>query len=515
MDETINTLEKLLNFLPDAYAFTMVKDGSREFQIFNSFMGNIVSGGHESRHPYPLIHDIVNIVFERDRVSFKPVEDFPAEFGRSYRYFLDNLLRYDKSIQEVSNLLDHMTSPEKLLFLDIFLPCLGSKLEKFIPEGKREVLITYAPKIPIDQGAFLLARKKKHGSRYANLIKAGLGAWLKQFESNGKHPIFEEEDLFVFHFYVYLRKRTGNLQLKENEDRLNEDIGLLKEYSSILRIFPHYSQDIIRKARKLQDKLVPVKEESIFSFGGYAGLRLGGNLDHAESLLPSELACMEEDPRESPDPFDVNVMENRLLFFSHEQNFSLKKKRRFHIIFWEPQDMNYRSRLLPTRWPFCFLSLIFQIVGFFRDYFSLRYYPFQFVFNKECEEGEKTSNLLNIIAKRDYPDIRITTHIHQPEQMPVYFEKEITGSARDHSCIFFTHEKYLNHKDEDKRPMVPEKFKDVHQIRVFFGSGSNTGSKTVFGIDGEKFDPVQTEKDAQNALIRLRDELTLKVVEGR
>ena len=90
-------------------------------------------------------------------------------------------------------------------------------------------------------------------------------------------------------------------------------------------------------------------------------------------VLPSELAQMEND--QPVDVFDLNLVEKRLLYFKRDQQVDIRRKRRFHVVFWSPERFDYRPSVVPVRWPYLLLGVIFDVVRFFRDELSITNCP--------------------------------------------------------------------------------------------------------------------------------------------
>src|SRR5262249_53409303 len=70
-----------------------------------------------------------------------------------------------------------------------------------------------------------------------------------------------------------------------------------------------------------------LEDEDAYPVGGVASLSNRGSM---ESLLHSQLAYMEDD---RPDPFDVKILRDELLYYSRDENQFYRRRRRFRFQF--------------------------------------------------------------------------------------------------------------------------------------------------------------------------------------
>ncbi len=507
--------EELHCYLADSLSLVMVRESGLGLSLFLSFYDEVVLCQYEFKKGLPsfsLVYDVTALVILGSQARFVRLDRYPAPFGRDYRDVLDYLQRYDDSVTEVVGLVAGMTPAERETFLPFFLHTLIRRLAEWVEPGNTcefEYFPENRPAVDADEYCTL---RKGFKLLYVGMLQESMGSWLQNFQQ-ARQPLFAEDDLFVFRYYVKLRDMfdSDNQEhaRKLSTEELTRFLGILKQYGRLLAGFQPYDNKLIRAARKIRETLVPVEEQSLVACGGYAGLRPSGNLDRVESLLPTELAFVEEN-QAGPDLFDVHLIEDRLLFFTRDRHFSLRKKRCFHIIFWEADKMDYRSAHMPIRWPFIFLAIIFQMIGLFRDYFFLRYYPFQFVFGGSSSYGEEIGNLLCLLAARDFPDIRITSEVVGNDGLEPYFSREIKGGRGDHTCLIF------GRRQEVVNARLPEGYQDLHQVRVFF-EGHEDSANIDCGIIGcAPFSQILTDtSNTWQTLHRLRDHLTLEVIGGR
>jgi hypothetical protein len=472
--------------------------------------GTVEAGGIHAP-PYGVVHDITALVFAPDRMHFRvPAGCAGGEVG-SYRDWLDHLQRYDPSIRAAAGMVARLLGTDRRVFLSCFMVMLCIRLIETVTLRNRAPAIHLAlTDRRLSPGEFQRALREAGAPRYLDALRAATGD-LARAAQGTRQPLFAERDLFVFRYYVHFHEQNRRAAQTAPDWTFWRFVKLLGGYGDLCRSFLPYSSDVIRRARRIREKLIPVKEESLFSFGGYAGIRQGGNPEVAGALLPSELAYIEDcpGPVAEADLFDVNLAEQRLLYFARERNFTLRKRRKFHIIFWNPDALDYRHPLLPGQWSFVLLSVVFQMIALFRDVFMLRYYPFQFVFNDPTRTSD-LQQVLRLVAGRDFPDVEISEGFMRPGDIEGYLDAHLQGDAADHSCVFFMH------RDNCDEAVMPPRYAFVHHLRVSCG-GAAAGNAAGLRIEApapESFD-IQPGTDYRKVLTAFRDELTLRVIAGR
>ncbi|MCP4756906.1 MAG: hypothetical protein GY866_39085 [Proteobacteria bacterium] len=507
----ISNREELLTYLADIQSFTMVKETSLGYNVFSTFLDFVPLKFENILPLYPLVHDITALVYAREQYRFKSVDRYPAEFARLYFDFLDRLLCYDASVRRTTLFVEKMTPRQRRIFLKFFLIRLARNLVKYADTENDTLSDIYH-----SQGEYLSQREYHEASAsskrsfYAEILKTNLEHWFDRVHSfhrssSGESAFFAPRDLFLFHYYVFFKENNPEL---EDED-IDSFIKTLGTYAELVKNFSPYSKSVLRHARKLQGVMVPLKEDSLSAYGGYTGLRPNGELDHPESILPSELSYMDNDPKEI-DLFDIHMMESRVLFFLKEHKYSQRKRRRFLVVFYDLPSMEYKSVLLPARWSFVFLAIVFQMIGLYRDVFDSKSYSFHFAFSGQPDKHADLERILDLIAQRDFPDVQIAIRSTDFSKMDAHLEREMSGHSDDYTLVVFAKD---GNRDE---VILPKKYDGIHQVKIVF-SGDKAGSKVRFGIQGDERATyeVAAKDEAMHKINRLRDDLTLRVIAGK
>jgi hypothetical protein len=192
-----------------------------------------------------------------------------------------------------------------------------------------------------------------------------------------------------------------------------------------------------QQTRSAHAHQIAVEDERSPSMGGYSGLRSGGSLDQINALLPSELAQMEGHAGRpgAVDAFDVNLVEKRLLYFKRDQQLDVRRKRSYHFVFVAPADFDYRPSVVPARWQYLFLAVVYDAIRFFRDELKVNTYSFCFVFQGRQRGMDKYLRLIDALRGQDFPDARIESHVLDADQMPEYVDELTSEPGEDHVVL--------------------------------------------------------------------------------
>jgi len=207
----------------------------------------------------------------------------------------------------------------------------------------------------------------------------------------------------------------------------------LREYSAIGSHLRPVSLRAAQRTRSARWRQREVRDERSPSMGGYSGLRTGGTLEQLNAVLPSELAQMETGG--GLDLFDVNLAEKRLLFFQRDQRIDMRRRRRFHVVFWGAARFDYRPAVLPARWPTLFLALVFDVIRFFRDELAASNCSFAFVFAGHGEDIDRYQRLIAAIREQDFRDVDITCGALEAKQLRAHLEGAVTADHDEHVLL--------------------------------------------------------------------------------
>jgi hypothetical protein len=361
---------------------------------FHEAMQSIVNDTRLASHPpFGVVTDLLKIVFHRDEVE---VVSSNTEWEGAGRYRLRLLLpwlRDDLSLEATSLVAQNRRGVVRRRFLPFLAREIGRALHDLCRfpvriECQRLPPVAALRRGPIEREALVLARESVH---------ALAAAW-----RDGGRLLTGEQVLLL----TYVRDEA--------------DVVPLREYHAVRSRLLPINLKTVQRARNARYSHCEVRDLRSPSMGGYSGLRAGGNLEQLSAIVPSELAQMETDMK--PDTFDINLLEKRLLFFERDQQIDIRRRRRFHVVFWAPSSFDYRPAVVPARWQYLFLGVVFDIIRFFRDELSITNCPFYFVFHGEVEGVERYERLIAAIREQDFRDVDIACFVLEHGRLARHFE---------------------------------------------------------------------------------------------
>lgn len=252
-----------------------------------------------------------------------------------------------------------------------------------------------------------------HDRLVARLAKQ-LQRWVRQWRDT--QPLFSQEDIDLL---SYVRRE--------------EDVPIIKEYSKARRLLRPVDPVIAKRTRAAHAHLVEVDNVRSPSMGGIAGITAGGDIEKITSIVPSELAMME--PGSSLDLFDVNLLENRLLSFVRDHNVDVRRNRSFHIVFLSPESLESMPAVIPFRWQYFFIAVVFDIISYYRHYFGLKRFPFYFVFPEHSDQATDVFDLIAMVHARDCPDVVVETHALPETRINEYTRTRTAVDRNDESVV--------------------------------------------------------------------------------
>jgi hypothetical protein len=217
-------------------------------------------------------------------------------------------------------------------------------------------------------------------------------------------------------------------------------------------------------------------------------------------VLPSELAQME--PGSSVDLFDLNLVEKRLLYFKRDQQIDIRRKRRFHVVFWSPERFDYRPSVVPVRWPYLLLGVIFDVVRFFRDELSITNCPFYFVFDGKSAELDRYHRLITAIREQDFRDVDIACSALAAGQLHEQLHGLVGNDDEEHVVLC------LAERGTADPGIVPP---EMALLQLEFAAGA--GADSVMLADGdERHEFAITDDESLGVeLNRLRNQLAVSM----
>jgi hypothetical protein len=359
-----------------------------------------------SHPPLAVVADVLRILFHRDEVDIVPVSN-DDESARRYRLAVVlPLLRDDPSMEALGPVARSRRGPARGRFLRYLAREIGRALHDVCSFPTRidcprlpEVDALHAT--PLDQEA------RKLESAALHLLAS---AW-----PEGRCLLSEEQVALL----RYVRDEA--------------DVVPLREYYLIRSRLRPVSLRAAQRTRSARYRQREVRDERSPSMGGYSGLRAGGTIEHINALLPSELAQMESGNQ--IDLFDVNLAEKRLLYFQRDQRIDIRRRRRFHVVFWAASRFDYRPSVVPARWPYLFLGVVFDVIRFFRDELAVTNCPFYFVFRGKCEDIDRYQRLIGAIQEQDFHDVEIVCAAVEAGRLREHLQSAMGADDEEHVLL--------------------------------------------------------------------------------
>jgi hypothetical protein len=406
-------------------------------------MGSIVSDIMLATHPpLAVVRDVLRIVLHHEDVRLSTEGPF-ADLARRYRLgVLATLLRDDPSIEQLAR----VAATKRGRARERFISFLARELGRSLSELCSFPVVIKCPDLPSAQACQTapVAADPLHVEAEALWCVVRVWASVRR--------LFSAEQVMLL---TYLRDEA--------------DVVPLREYHSISSRLQPMGLRTARQTRSAHCHQIEVKDERSPSIGGYSGLRSGGNLDQINTLLPSELAQMESGTGApaAVDAFDLNLIEKRLLYFKRDQQIDVRRKRYYHVIFVAPADFDYRPSVVPARWQYLFLGVLFNAIRFFRDELKLKSYSFYFVFLGQQRGISKYLRLIDAVRCQDFRDAEIASHVVDGKQLASYLEESSREHRADHVVLS------LAERGSELGLELPEA---VEHIRIDFCAGAGVDS---------------------------------------
>lgn len=435
-------------------------------------MRAIVSDSTLASHP-PLaaVADILRILFHRDEVVLAPGDN---QMVRDYRLkVVVPWLRDDISLEALGPVARGRRGPARLRFQRFLAREIGRALHDLC---RFPVRIEH-PRLP---DAAELASCGLDASALQPQCEA-LRALATAWSERGR--LFSDEQVSLL---TYVQDEA--------------DVVPLREYHLIRSRLHPVGLRAVQRTRNARYRQREVRDERSPAMGGYSGIRSGGSLEDINAVLPSELAQMETD--QPPDLFDVNLMEKRLLYFRRDQQIDIRRKRRFHVVFWAPERFDYRPSVVPARWPYLFLGVVFDVVRFFRDELSVTNCPFYFVFHGKTPDLDRYQRLISAIREQDFRDVDIGCSAIVAGQLREHLASLLDRDDEEHLVLC------LAERDTPIKDVIPA---EMALLQVEFATGPGNDSVTLAEADNRHDFAITDEQSLDAELNRFRNLLAVSM----
>jgi vWA domain found in the FtsH ternary systems/N-terminal helical region fused to the FtsH ternary system vWA domain len=194
-----------------------------------------------------------------------------------------------------------------------------------------------------------------------------------------------------------------------------EDVLALEQQTALLSMGEYVAhRQILQTAARLEESLprskvrplsgrreVPTRvlDEDTYPVGGFTSISTRGSV---ESLLQSQLAFMEKDPRERPDLFDMKYLRDELYFYSRDENQFLRRRRSFLFVL-QPdlRTARYKDPELPCQRIVLVLATLVAAVRRLADWLGHDALRFEFLFVQTEKDRplEEEAKLLTLIFR--------------------------------------------------------------------------------------------------------------------
>ena len=489
---SLTTLDELRDHFAASLRLSLVQVHSREARLVGELemeaMGQIVNDLMVPTHP-PLaaVVDVLRSIVHFDDVRLATGGPFPR-LARDYRHrVLHTLLRDDPSIPALARVAERRTGRAWTTFIGFLARELGRAFTEICCFPWRYD----CPDLPTMAECRRFAPSPGALRAESKSLEALVHAY-PHFDR-----LFNEEQVMIL---SHLRDEA--------------DIAPLQQYFSIWSALTPVGLDVAKRARSARFRHVEVEDHRAPSMGGYSGLRSGGSLDQLGALLPSELAQMDDASSSSEgkpqvDGFDINLIEKRLLFFKRDQQIDVRRRRRFYFAFVSPSDFDFQPSVVPARWQYLFLSVLFDIIRFFRDELQVHHYPFFFIFTGQERKIDDYVRVIEAIREQNFSDVRIEINEVADEKLTEHLQEETALDDAEHTVVL------LSPPNQRDLVELPE---GVDDIRVDFETRGGADLVRVESpVEGNRrrFElSISNEDDFKDNLCSLRDIMMVLVAGG-
>ena len=350
--------------------------------------------------PLFIIRDMVQVIQHLRDVDLIEIGAFRENLLHAYRNrFIFYLIHKDDSIAELFHILIAKTPGERRYFVPFMTR-----------ECARAIMDIHA--FPFDPGFVDTTGEETLDME----LTANLEKFLRAFTHRDR--IFTPEQV---HIFSYVRRE--------------EDIPIIREYGRAKKLLRPFSPSLAKRVRSTHSLQVEVDDARSPSMGGYSGITPGGEIEKITSILPSELAMMETGS--DVDIFDVNLIENRLLSFLRDRHMDTRRYREFHLLFLSPESLDAKPEVIPFRWQYLFMAILFDIISFYRRYFNMRRFTFYFVFRDHVNQAIDVFQLLDMVRERDFPDIDIGAHSLSFNELSGYIARALGRDLKNRTLLSF------------------------------------------------------------------------------
>lgn len=210
------------------------------------------------------------------------------------------------------------------------------------------------------------------------------------------------------------------------------DLGALFSYHSIGQALRPVELPVAQAARKAHDRAVRIDPRSAFT-SGYAGIKRGGSTEQLGALLPSELATMEpaQDRPGGIDAFDLNLLENRLLYFERSRPVGHRERRKLVVVLHGLKAFDYHPHFVKARWQYFFLAVLFDVLRFMRTRIRA-HFAVEFVLGEKQPGSEQIERLIESLWGGELLDIPLKTSFVSDSRLAEHLESE---RGRAEPCV--------------------------------------------------------------------------------
>lgn len=194
-----------------------------------------------------------------------------------------------------------------------------------------------------------------------------------------------------------------------------EDVLALEQQTALLSMGEYVAhRQVLQMAARLEETLpknkvrplsgrreVPTRvlDEDTYPVGGFTSISTRGSV---ESLLQSQLAFMETDPKERPDLFDMKFLRDELYYYSRDENQFLRRRRSFLFVLQPDLRLaRFKDAELPCQRIVLVLASLVAAVRRLTDWLGQDALRFEFLFVQSGQDRplEEEAKLLSLIFR--------------------------------------------------------------------------------------------------------------------
>jgi hypothetical protein len=91
--------------------------------------------------------------------------------------------------------------------------------------------------------------------------------------------------------------------------------------------------------------------------------------------------------------------------------------------------------VVPARWPYLFLGVVFDVIRFFRDELTITNCPFYFIFHGKTYQIDRYERLITAIREQDFRDVEIACRAVDAGRLREHLEEAAKTGDEEHVLL--------------------------------------------------------------------------------